>query len=124
MERVITEFEERIYRLRHQDFEGLTTIETAKQLKISEACVRHNLRNLEKKCPQLFPILTQRQALIRNYIIEGGYSHEQIAILLDISKRTVGVIVATLKKKGVCFERPHRTERYEGYLDNQIRKKF
>lgn len=113
-----------VYRCRHQDFERLSTRETAKKLNISEAKVRQTLRHLKKIAPQLFPILSKEQAFIQDCITNKGLNHRQIALLLGNSVNTVDSIVATMKAKNVCFNRPHKTLHYKNYMDNQIVKKF
>lgn len=123
-ERVMTEQEEKIYRLRHHDFGGLSTRETAGLLKITEANVQQVLRRLEMKCPQLFPILTKRQAFIQDCIVKFGFTHQKIAESLDISEDTVNSIVSILKAKGVCFSRPRKTLRYTEQMDGLIKQKF
>ncbi len=124
MKRIITELEEKVYRCRHQDFEALTTVETAKKLGISEAGVRRSLRNLIKKCPQLFPLLTKQQAFIQKCICERGLTHEEIAALLEVSENALKAQIIRLKKKGIYLEKPRKTVQYGEHMDAQVKNTF
>jgi len=54
--RLITEFEERVFRCRHHDFGALTTKETAVLLGVSERRVRDALARVKKTSARiLFP---------------------------------------------------------------------
>lgn len=122
--RIITEFEEQVIRLTHHNFVGLTQIEAAICLDVSQKKISETLSAVEVKCPQLFPILTKQQAYIRDCITDDGLSHKQIAVLLEISKDTVDSIVSTMKAKGICFNRPRKMLRYENWMDKHTKRKF
>ncbi len=123
-ERVITKLEEKIYRCRHHDFDGLTTKETAFQLSISESTVCRVLKKLEATNPQLFPILNYRQNLVYMWITKFGRTHDGIAHHMDTSVKAVNQIVAQLKAKGMSFAKPAKTVRYENHMDNNVVRKF
>jgi len=106
MRRHITEDEERCYRLRHHEFEGLTTKETAKKMKISVEKVRRLLKSLKAKVPQLFPILTFRQHLIYWLFTVKGLSQYKIAKYLNTTQSNVWAILKRAKKKGMPFLEP------------------
>lgn len=122
--RTITKTEERIYRTCHQDFGAMTTKMAAGKLWVSQGHIQRTLRNLKKKAPQLFPILTQRQACIKDMISLWGYTHRAVAIALEISESTVDSTVAMLKVKGICFDKSHKTVQYKKWMDKAIRKRF
>ena len=124
MERMISEFDEQVIRLIHHNFGGLTQQEAAKQLGVSQKKVSQAVSRLKRKVPQLFPLLTKEQKYVRDCIIGEGLSHLQIAVLMGKSKGTVDSIVATLKAKGICFNRPRRVVPYEPYHDEQTVRKF
>ncbi len=124
MERIITEFEEQIIRLIHHDFGCLTQQEAAERLNVSQAQVSRAVSQLKVKAPQLFPILTQQQAVIRDCIAEWGYTHQDVAQLLDISTSTVDSIITAMRTKGISFEKPRKTVRYENWVDKDIKQKF
>jgi len=122
--RVISKFEEKVIRLCHHDFEGLTQQKAAKQLQCSQALISRTISCLKKKVPQLFPILTKKQIRLRDYIIKNGLTHQEIAMLLGVSKDTVDSRIMALKAKGVCFEKPRKMLQYENWMDGNIKQKF
>jgi len=127
MKRVITEDEEQCYRLRHHKFAGLTTKETAKQMKIPIRKVQRILRNLKVKAPQLFPIFTFQQHLIYWLYVEKGLTQSKIANYLGIAISGVGSTICTLRKKGISIVRcpGHRNDYlYEKKMDIHIIYKF
>ena len=117
----MTDQEIQAYRLCHHDFKGLDQIEAAERMGISQSCVSRILANLEKKCPELFPILNSRQAYILTRITKFGDTHKDIAALMNVSVRTVERIVSQMRRKGVCFNSPIKTVRYEDYLDSEVK---
>ncbi len=121
----ISKDEEKIYRLCHQDFEGLTIKEAAKRLSISQRRAEQLLQSLKTKAPQLFPILTKRQAQIEELINGQGYTYKQVANRLRLTVSTVGSVVKALKKKGVYFESGRETLQYNPSMDDgKIKRKF
>lgn len=93
MERYITKDEERCYRLRHHEFVGLTTKETAKKMNITSEKVRRLLKSLKTKAPQLFPILTYRQQFICWLYIDKGLSQYKIAKYLNTTQSNISAIL-------------------------------
>lgn len=127
MERIITEDEERCYRLRHHRFAGLTTKETAKIMKIKPETVRTLLKSLRAKAPQLFPILTPRQYLIYWLYAIKGLPQHKIATYLNTTQSNIWAMLNRLKKKGMPFLEPSgfgSTVTYEEEMDNHIIHKF
>ena len=124
MKRVITELEEKVIRLVHHDFKGLTQAEAAQRLDVSQSLISETLTRVKKKAPQLFPILTKQQDVIKRCIADWGFTHQGVAKLLDVSKDTIDSTVATMKAKGVYFEKPRKTIRYETYHDEQVKQRF
>lgn len=104
-DRTITFEEEMAYKYRHHEFYAFTTKQTAFVMNVSERQVNLLLQSLKTKAPQLFPVLTKRQAEIRDYICELGLTHIQIARRLLISESTVASMVQVLKEKGIRFNR-------------------
>lgn len=123
-ERLITEIEEKIYRSCHHDFGGMTQQEVAVELCMSRSTISRILKHIEKKAPQLFPILTPKQKQIRDLICNAGLTHQMIALDLAINEHTVDHIVEQLKKKGVCLPSPPKTKCYQTYMDAEIKQKF
>lgn len=122
--RTITKTEEQIYRMCHQDFGAMTTKTAAEELGVSQGHIQRTLRNLKKKAPQLFPILTERQVCIYKLISIYGCTHREVAIGSGISESTVDSIVATMRAKGVYFNSPHKTVQYKKYMDRVIERRF
>lgn len=121
---MISKSEETAYRLVSHDFAGLTVEEAAGKMKISKRQVQRLLHSLRKKSPQLFPILTPNQNLIRNLIIDNGLSYKEIGRVLNRSEKTIKNIVQRLQKKKISFPKPPQVQQYQPYLDGEIVRKF
>lgn len=123
----ITKNEIQCYRLRHHEFAGFTTMETAKIMKITSDRVRLLLKNLKAKAPQLFPILTYRQYLVYWLYTKKGLSRYKIAAYLGITYSNVWSLLNRAKKKGIPFLEPQgfgNIISYEEGMDNYISHKF
>ena len=125
MIRHITHRQEQIYRLRHHDFAGLTTKQVAGMLGIWPQSVTRHMKEMQKVAPQLFPILTKRQADIYHMFVNAGLEQKVIAGILGISKSCVGVLIHRMKYKGMFV--PYR-RRHVLYMprahDHLIKRKF
>ena len=125
MTRYITQRQKQIYQLRHHDFAGLTTKQVAVMLGITTHSVARHMWEMQKVAPQLFPILTKRQADIYHMFVNVGLKQKVIAGILGISSNCVGVLVHRMKHKGMFV--PYR-RRHVLYMprahDHQIRQKF
>lgn len=127
MKQTITKDEEKCYRLRHHDFEGLTVLETAKEMNIPVVKVRRLLKSLKAKAPQLFPILTCQQHLIYWLYTEKGLSQQKIAAYLNTTQSNICAILKRIKEKGAVFPELigiGDTVTYEKEMDNHIIHKF
>jgi DNA-directed RNA polymerase specialized sigma24 family protein len=112
------------YRQCHHDFKGLSIEQAALALGWPTARIRMLLREAEEIAPQLFPILSHRQARVRE-LAESGFTNGQIAEVLHISRGTVCKVVSLLRKKGALPE--HHTIsvcRYDSSMDLNIKEKF
>lgn len=128
MTRLITERQERIYRMRHHDFDGLTTKQVASKLNLTMACVTHHMRQMRKIAPQLFPILTEKQANVYNLYVRAKISTFAVAKALNVSVFIVKNRIYEMRRKGMfisnfCKSRKHDYS-YESWMDNQIVYKF
>lgn len=121
--RLINEFDEKVLRLVHHDFGGLSQKEAAKRLSISTSTVSKALSRVRAKAPQLFPILTQTQKTVCEHVLDGS-SYAWIADTLSKSEAAIKDIVYRMKKKGVIFPRTPKTVRYQTFMDSQIKEKF
>lgn len=126
MLRKITEQEEEAYKLRHHEFAGLTTKETAKIMKIAPETVRLLLKSVRAKIPQLFPILTHRQHIVYWLYVKRGLSQYKIADYLHIGQSSVWGILNRVKKKGIPILHSGfgDTVAYEQGMDGHISHKF
>ena len=125
MIRLITERQEQIYRMRHHDFSGLTTKQVAAMLGIHPKNVSCQMWTMQKIAPQLFPILTRRQADIYHMFVNVGLKQKVIGKALGISKACVGVLIHRLRNKGMYVPRRlHQVLYMPRAHDHQIRQKF
>ncbi len=122
--RILTETEEAAYRYCHQDFWGLSKVETATNMQVTVRRVQQLLASVESKCPQLSRVLAPQQARVQSLINDQGCTYEQIAAILEISEAAVASTVQALKAKGVFLEKRKKTIQYQSHLDNQVREKF
>lgn len=121
--RLITERQEEIFRLVHQDFEGLSTKDAAKKLGITVSTIQHTLKVVEKKIPMMFPILTKRQKEMYD-LLDDGLTYIEVAELTNTTEGNVGAFVTKLHKKGYHLNRRVSTIRYQSYMDGDIREVF
>ena len=111
-----------IFRLVHAQYDGLTVRQAAALLIVPERKVRRAIRRLRKHVEVV--LLTERQRRVRDYILEYGFTHKQVAELIDTTVRSVEKIVTILKAKGVIIMPRPKTERYENTMDSRIEEKF
>jgi len=127
MERQITKQEEQTYRFRHHDFGGLTTKETAVKMGVSKCRVNKVLRNLQRKAPQLFPILTPHQNLVYRMYVGHGLSQSKIAKLLGVKQQAICETINRMRANGVAIVEPEAISEvvsYNSEMDNYITRKF
>ena len=124
-QRLITHRQEQIYRMRHHDFAGLTTKQVTAMLGITTHSVARHMWEMQKIAPQLFPILTKRQADIYHMFVNVGLEQKVIAGILGISSNCVGVLIHRMKHKGMFVPYKRRHVLYMPRThDHQIRQKF
>jgi len=125
MTRYITHRQEQIYRMRHHNFAGLTTKQVAAMLGITTHSIARHMWEMQKIAPQLFPILTRRQADIYHMFVNVGLEQEVIARVLGISSNCVAMQIYRLKNKGMYVPcRLHHVLYMPRAHDHQIRQKF
>lgn len=124
MKRVLSEQEAEVFKCRHHDFGGLSTAETARRLSIPPRTVRGIMDRVKEKCPQLFPVLTGRQAECYN-AYAAGETAAQIAERLGISEAAVTDHLRTAKAKGVPFtDAMGKMLSYHPGMDERVSQKF
>jgi len=125
MTRHITHRQEQIYRMRHHNFGGMTTKQVAVKLKITTHSVARHLKKIERKFPQLFPILTKQQADVYHMFVHVGLEQKVIAEILGISSNHVAIQIYRLKNKGMYVPcRLHQVLYMPRAHDHQIKQKF
>jgi len=121
MERKISDDEERAFILCHHDHHGRSVESAAVIMHVTVKEVKQLLRNVKRKAPQLFPILTLQhrvilamygQGISRAAIVEG------LGITLSVLKRRVGF----LRRHG--YLRDRKMVRYQLHMDSQVVQKF
>ena len=117
-----TKFDAEVYKLVHADYDGLTINQAAEMLGMSTREIRRSIKRLRKYVT--ITLLTERQREIRDYILDAGLTHAQIAVLIKTSVGNVEKVVATLKSKGVYLPQKPKTEKYKSHMDNKIVRKF
>lgn len=124
-QRLITERQEQIFRLRHHDFGGLTTKQVAAMLGVHPKNVSRHMWAMQKIAPQLFPILTRRQADVYHMFVNVGLEQAVIGSMLGISKSNVAKAIHRIKNKGMFVPRRRRHVLYMPRAhDHQIKQKF
>ena len=126
MKRNLTKREEQIIRLVHHEFEGRSRKVAAARLGITPQALSYHLRQIKKKAPQLFPILTKEQ-WIAYCLFQDGADKEEIAQLFFCTPKIIESIQAQLLKKGYDC-RIHRNGRktvyYKPSMDDKVVRKF
>lgn len=117
--------QETAYRLCHQDFQGLSTAQAALYMDITPRRVQQLLAALEKKAPQLFPVLTKIQARDYHLYCIEGWTMTEIAENTDRTLATISDSIAAAIKAGM--PKPTKSGgilRYTENMDGQIREVF
>lgn len=120
--RLVTEREEEAYRLICPDFEGLDRKTAATRMGITEARLSALLKSMEKKAPQLFPLLTKLQNRVYNLVLEG-IERAEIADRLEIDIRRVDEIISQIHALGKSTS-PAKTIAFEPWMENKVKERF
>ena len=126
MKTALSEKQLTAYQLCSGEFEGFSSSVAAKKMGISIQALTGLLRRAAEICPQIFPMLTKQEADVKA-LLEISWTREDIANQFGISLSRISQIINSLysKRSGVIADsRPVVMQRYEGYLDNQIKRKF
>ena len=119
--RILSHFEEKVLRLVHHDFEGLSVEEAAEKIGCLLGTVKLVLKRVEKKCPQLFPILTpQHRAILLMY--DKHMSRASIAVALGISKPMLHKEIVFLREHKFLWNR--KMDQYDPLMDSRVKTKF
>ena len=119
--RILSHFEEKLLRLVHHDFKGLSVEEAAEELGMDSNGIKLALKQIKKKCPQLFPILTpQHRAILLMY--DKHMSRTSIAGVLGISEKSLIKKIAFLREHKFLWDR--KMDQYETQMDSRVKEKF
>jgi predicted DNA-binding protein YlxM (UPF0122 family) len=123
--RTITEKQEEALRLCHHDFEGLTEIEAAARMGISQQAISKLLNKVKEIAPQFFPILTKLQAECYHHSTCDGWSPLEIAKYMYRSKWSVYKALQACGKKGLPLPDAHGDiMKYTENMDDKVIHKF
>ena len=123
--RLITEKQERALRLCHHDFEGLSQIEAAKRMNISQSALSGLLTKVKKVLPQYFPILTKLEMERYHLYMVEGWDVDEIAEHFEVTPSAIQLALQRAKDKGMFFsEEKGRTLSYEPSMDANVKHQF
>jgi len=125
-QKCLTKMEALVVQKCHHGLDGLSSSDAATELGITHQTVRMHLRSAEEKAPQLFPILTPKQARVLHMYTIEGMSVAMIAEIRDISEATVRGYLRRLRNKGVLHDdRPSRPLQFdENTMSQHVVKKW
>lgn len=118
LKRNITEWEETVIRHVHHEFEGLTQVEAAERLNVSEAKISRTIAGIieKAKCCRpiriLLPFLSKRQYDIYRCVVERGLTNAQAAEELNIPVATVGNTLTRIRNKGMHIPKRKPVQSY------------
>ena len=119
--RNLSHFEEKLLRLIHHDFDGLSIKEAAKKVGCSPETIETMLKRVEKLAPQLFPILTpQHRAILLMY--DKHMSRASIAVALGVTEQKLHKEIAFLRKHKFLWNR--KVDQYDPLMDSRVKTKF
>jgi DNA-binding MarR family transcriptional regulator len=109
----------------HHAFDGLTTKQAASKLGLTPACVTHHMRQMKKIAPQLFPILTKKQADVYYLYVHAGNAISDIAKALGITTYIVKNRIYEMRRKGMFIPwMQGKRMRYQPWMDSEVKLKF
>jgi len=126
MKRKLTAKQIEAYRLISGEHKGLSTADAATKMGITPQSINRLLRRAEKRCPELFPLLTKQEADTKA-LFAIGWTNAEIADKLGVGLSRVSQIVSTINNKQDADYRytpPIKIVTYNPYLDSQIKRKF
>jgi len=125
LKRLITKRQEQILRLCHHDHEGLTQVEAAQRLNVSQSTISNTLKRIEEVMPDFFPILSKLEAKCYHYFTVEGWSISEITEYLGQSENAIYKALKRAKDKGAWFSKSKgRILSYNPNMDAHVRKTF
>lgn len=124
MERIISEKQEKVYRLVAGEFEGLSTKEAAGRLGVGQRAVQSMLKRIEEKAPQLFPLITKQEYHVLQ-LLQNGATNSEITEALGLSACRVSQIKKSLiaKKRWKDMPTP-KTLRLTDGMEGHVKEVF
>lgn len=126
--RLISEFDEKVFRLVHQDFLGASQTQAASMLGCSTSRVNQALKRVRAVMPSFFPIISVKANLIRLCATELGMGAVSIADLLGLNLRKVQHYMTVLREKHLlpCCGKTKLSKAtlYQEYMAKDIKQKF
>ncbi len=124
MERLMTKQEEEVIRWVHHDFAGKTVSQTAKIMGLSASRIYQLLTGVKKRAPQLFPILTQKEAVTVKLLLEKSLTLKEISTVFGEPSVHTRSRLQRIKEKGFVIPDIAKPIRYTPEHDGHIREKF
>ena len=121
VKRNLSHLEEEVFRACHHDFGGLSIEEAAEKIGCIPGTVKLVLKRVEKKCPQLFPILTpQHRAILLMY--DKHMSRASIAAALGVTEQELHKEITFLRKHKFLWNR--KVDQYDPLMDGRVKVRF
>lgn len=125
MKRLITKQQEQIFKACHHDFDGLTQVEAAQQLGVSQSVISNALKRIEEIMPEFFPILSKLEAKCYHLYMIEGWNVEDIAEHFGLTPNSVYKTLKRTKDKGMFFtDAKGRVLQYSPNMDASVKKRF
>ena len=119
--RNLSHLEEVIIKWHHHDFVGLGLGETARLVSLTVSELKQKLKQIEKKAPTLFPILTpQHRAILLMY--DKHMSRASIAVALGVTEQKLHKEIAFLRKHKFLWNR--KVNQYDPLMDGSVKERF
>ena len=123
--RLITEKQEQALRLCHQDFEGLSQEEAAKQMDISKSAINKLLAAVKKVMPQYFPLLTKFEMKQYHLFMIEGWSIAAIAEYFELTPNSIYKTLQRARDKRMFFsDAKGRVLQDDSSMDGSIKQQF
>ncbi len=121
MKHNLTPNEETTIRLVHHDHGGESVQDAAVYMGCTVKAVQRLLRNVERKAPQLFPILLpQHRAILA--MRDQHISYSAMIVGLGITKKKLKTMIAFLREHRFLWNKT--TDQYQPSMDGEAKTKF
>lgn len=122
---LITFRQEQALRLCHHDFQGLSQVEAAKRMNVSQSTLSGLLAKVKKAIPQYFPLLTKLEVERYHLYMVEGWTIDEIAEYFGLTPNSIYKCLMKAKDKGMFFsEAKGRVLSYNESMDAGVKQKF